>query len=571
LGNNALDERVLGIDPHRLHAGLYADFISGKIDSLGARGASFGDPAGWKAHAEEKLSECRATPEMWREIEELNRRLGAAAPAARNVEALAGGGAVAIVGGQQPGLLGGQLLVIYKAATAVAVAERFSEVTGIPCAPVFIVSSDDSDFDEIKRCTLFDGSLRRLSLEYPAEGYAPGQVVGGLSADTEKDLSRSLVGLVGGAPAPSEGGGRGTAVSAGGGSGGAGEAPAFVESVLRVAAGVANDHGDFVSGMLSALFSKHGLVLIDGRSQEMRRAGAGLFKSYLERRTELRDAAAAAGAEMTRRGYHAQIGETSLEQWLFQFEGGVRRKIGEGAVSEIERAAESAPETLSPNVALRPLWRDSVLPAVFCVCGPGEIAYSLQLETAYKLLGVRQPALLPRLGATLVPAEAVEVAGGWTEERLVALHVDFEGTLKAHYRGLVPHEALEALDRAKSGVARSLDDLGNSLAGLSEKWRSAAGSVRKSSDKGLDRLESDIVDAVKREAQKRNPRLKGLGEFLLPDGKLQERVLSSLAPFLEEGESFVEKAVDMARAHARACESADIRHYCYLLGRVSDA
>jgi uncharacterized protein YllA (UPF0747 family) len=570
LRDDALDEAVIGIDARRIHEGLYADFVSGRYGGLGGRGSTFGDLAEWKARAAEKLSKCRATRPMWREIEELNRRLGAAAPAVENVEALAAGRAVAVVGGQQPGLMGGPLLVIYKAATAIAMAERFREATGVACAPVFIVSSDDSDFDEIKRCTIFDRLLRRLSLEYPADDYTPGQVVGSLSADTEKGLAGSLAELVGGGSATGRTAGHGGSPARGNEAGGA-RPSEFIEGVLSSAAGAARDHGDFVAAILSALFSEHGLVLIDGRSPEMRRAGGELFKSYVDRREELRDAVSDAGEEMARRGYHAQIGDASLEWWLFLTDAGIRRKVGESALEEIKRAADSAPETLSPNVALRPIWRDSVLPAVYCVCGPGEVAYSLQLARAYDLLGVRQPGLLPRLGVTLLPVEAVEMAGGWTEEALVALHVDFEGTLRAHFRERAPREALEALERARSGVAGILDDLEGSLAGISQEWRSAAESVKRSAGKGLDKLENDIVDAVKREVQGRNPRLKGLGEFLLPDGRMQERVLSALAPFLDEGESFVERVIGMARTHVGALESGDVRHYCCRIGRTGDA
>lgn len=568
--DNAGNRKVLGIDPRDLHGRLYADFVAGELRDLGGRRALFGDPGVWEAHAARKLSECRATREMWREIEDYNRRLGAADRAVENVESLAGGATVAVTAGQQPGLLGGPLLVMYKAATAVAMAERFTERTGVRCAPVFIVSSDDSDFDEIRRCTLFDRALRRLSLEYPADAYKAGQMVGSLSAETEKELVGSLAKLVGGGEgAPdrespgAEGGVRAT--------GDPGRASAFVGEVLRAAAGAARDHGDFVAATLSALFSERGLVLIDGRSAEMRVAGAGLFGSYLERRAELRDLAEAAGDEMIRRGYHAQISGASLESWLFLTEGNVRRKIAGGAAEEIRSALESTPEALSPNVALRPLWRDSVLPAIFCVCGPGEVAYSLQIEGAYKVLGVTQPGLLPRLGVTLLPPEAVEVAGGWTEERLSSLHRDIDGTLKSHYRGLIPAETLAALERARSVVAGGLGDLAGSLEEVSKEWRKAAESLRRSCNRGLERLENDIVDTVKRDAQGRNPRLKGLGEFLLPDGKLQERVLSGLAPFLEEGESFTESVISVARAHVSSCGRGEIRHYCYLMERMSDA
>ena len=533
-------DEILPIAPPAFYTRLYTDFVCGKAEGHGDAHVLFMETGGWGPLARRKLSERKATAGLWSEIEGLNRRLGAAGGAVENVTSLAGGETVAVVGGQQPGLLGGPLLVLYKAATCVALAERFQEVTGIRCAPVFVVSSDDSDLEEIKRCTLYDGSLRRLALGFPEEAYVAGQVVGSLSAEAEKELARSLQASVGGAR---------------GGD--------FVEGMLRAAAEVAADHGEFVAATLCGLFSDRGLVVVDGRSAEMRRAGAPAFKSYLKMRTELRDAVRSAGEEMTGRGHHAQISGQGLDWWLFMNDGNVRKKLGEESVMGVERAIDESPEKLSPNVALRPIWRDSVLPAVFCVCGPSEVAYSLQLRQAYKMLGVTPPGLFPRLSVTLIPGEGEDVAGGWMEAGLSSLLNDFDGAVRSHYRSLAPPGAVSALEKAKAAVAGGMKELAGSLAGVSAELGKAAESVLRASGKGLDRLENDIVDGVKRDAEARNPRLKGLGDFILPDGKLQERTASMLVPFLEEGGTFMETLTSMARSHVHGCESGKVRHYCY--------
>jgi hypothetical protein len=71
-----------------------------------------------------------------------------------------------------------------------------------------------------------------------------------------------------------------------------------------------------------------------------------------------------------------------------------------------------------------------------------------------------------------------------------------------------------------------------------------------------------MVDNMKRDGQKENPRLKGLGEFLLPEGKLQERTLAFLFPLLEEDLSFVKDIVALARTHVEESVSGRVRHYC---------
>lgn len=535
-----MKSRTLAVDIPQYYPRLYMDFVCGKVSGLDPAHESFSVPGAWPALAEQALSGCRATPGFWGELKDYNSHLGASTKVIENIRELAGGGCAAVIGGQQPGLLGGALLVLYKAATIVAAAEHFREVTGIPCAPIYIVSGDDSDFVEAKKCTLYNSSLKRLSIEYSGEGYRTGQMVGTLSAQEEKDLAGSLLDSVADMPGTK-----------------------FVEGLIESSGDSAQDHGELVGAMLSGLFSNEGLIILEGRSEEMRRAGRELFESYLSRREELAVAVRAKGKELESRGYHAQLSGPGLDWWLFMVEEDLRKKSGGGGIDGLRRAAAESPGSLTPNVALRPLWRDSTLPTVFSVLGAGEVAYTLQLSEAYRMLGVPARGIFPRLSVTLMPDETIEIAGGWKEDSHAALLSDYEGVSRSHYRRLMPDAAVKALDGARSAVGGSMGELERALSGMSEKWGKAARSVGHANEKGLSRLESEMLDALKRDAEKANPRLKGLGDFLLPDGKLQERTVSILMPLLWEGASFVEDVMALAREHVKACTLGNVRHYCY--------
>jgi bacillithiol biosynthesis cysteine-adding enzyme BshC len=534
--------KILAIDPPDSYTRLYTDFTSGRISGLDAVDGAFSETPAWKRLAKRASSERGGSPEFWLALGEFNARLGASDKAQKNAEALGRGGCLAVVGGQQPGLLGGALLVLYKAATIVALAEKVNELTGEGCAPVFIVSGDDSDFAEVSRCTLFDGSLRRLTVEFSQEGHRPGQMVGTLPAAEEKKIGASLLASAGG-PA-----GR-----------------PFVEDLIFGAADVAADHGEFVAALLSRLFSEHGLVVLEGRSAEMRVSGRELFRSYLSRREELAAAVRAKGVDLESRGYHAQLSGPGLDWWLFLIEDGVRKKSGEGGSAALESGLANRPECISPNVALRPLWRDSTFPAVLDVLGPSEVAYTIQLREAYKMLRVSPRGMFPRLSMTLVPEEGVAVAGGWGAGELTGLVHGFESAIASHYRGLVPADAAQALKTSRGALQKHLAELQRSLGGISEEWGTAAQSVAHAGEKGLSKLENEIMESLKRDAEKANPRLKGLGDFLFPAGKLQERAVSALYPLLERGRPFIDDVLEVARAHVNECTEGRVRHYCYRL------
>src|SRR5467141_4898311 len=98
--------------------------------------------------------------------------LGAGAETLSNLDRLEKG-AVAVVSGQQVGLFSGPAYAIYKALTAVQIAEELTR-DGIPAVPVFWMATEDHDLDEVRHTTWLDqGKLVRFELPAPAETRRP--------------------------------------------------------------------------------------------------------------------------------------------------------------------------------------------------------------------------------------------------------------------------------------------------------------------------------------------------------------------------------------------------------------
>src|SRR6266404_5579046 len=107
-------------------------------------------------------------------LREQNTAFGAGAATANNLEKLERG-AVAVVSGQQVGLFSGPAYAVYKAVTAIRLAEELSKA-GIPAVPIFWMATEDHDLDEVRHVTWFDsGKLTRFEL--PGDGVRP---VGGV-------------------------------------------------------------------------------------------------------------------------------------------------------------------------------------------------------------------------------------------------------------------------------------------------------------------------------------------------------------------------------------------------------
>ena len=112
--------------------------------------------------------------EVVRILREQNAAFGASAATTGNLEKIERG-AVAVVSGQQVGLFGGPAYAIYKALTAIRLAEELSEA-GVPAVPIFWMATEDHDLDEVRHVTWFDsGKLVKFELP-PSE--VPGRPVG---------------------------------------------------------------------------------------------------------------------------------------------------------------------------------------------------------------------------------------------------------------------------------------------------------------------------------------------------------------------------------------------------------
>lgn len=401
-------------------------------------------------------------------------------PGAGNWSALLRSGARCVVTGQQPGAAGGPALVLYKIATAVVLAGRLSQSGGVPVVPVFWNATDDEDFEEIARSGWLDAAGRLLFLELE-RGVQPGWV-GDLPAAGDTRAAEAVLGT---------------------GHGG-------MSWPARAA-----DHGAWVAEFVTGIFPE--LAVVDARCAALRTHAAPLFERYL------RDPAAAQAnieaqiAALVAAGFDRTLAPGSLRSGLFLTPERRREKPG-ADLEPLWTALRTAPQTLSPNVLLRALVQDFLLPSVAHVVGPGEIGYLIELRSLRAAWDIPEPALVPRLSATLVPAaqwDAVQRAG-----------VD-------PYRGLLaPGPALEA-----AGAARTAAHAAAAAAEF-EPWpaRLAAWGIAPAAQgKVLKRLRAVQEEiAVVLGEQGRDallaewPALRAFDTTIRPRGRAQERVLGAL-------------------------------------------
>jgi bacillithiol biosynthesis cysteine-adding enzyme BshC len=188
---------------------------------------------------------------------------------------------------------------------------------------------------------------------------------------------------------------------------------AGILEALHASYGAAETFGSGFGKLFARVLAGRGMILLDPLDARLHRLAVGVYRRAVEDTPQIAEDLLARNKVLERAGFHAQVKVTAQTTLLFRNIGGrrepLRRRNGgfmaDGkafASKEIADAVEKSPEEFSPNVLLRPVVQDTLLPTVAYVGGPAEVAYFAQAEVVYRRLLGRMPAILPRASLTLV-------------------------------------------------------------------------------------------------------------------------------------------------------------------------
>jgi bacillithiol biosynthesis cysteine-adding enzyme BshC len=446
---------------------------------------------------------------------EQNRRFGASELAIEHIELLRRPDSVAVVTGQQAGLFGGPLFTVHKALSAILLASRLRE-RGIQAVPVFWVASEDHDFEEVNHVTVPGraGSLETIRTE-PC-GHEADRPVGSVSLCAE--ISRTVDAFMAALPDT-----------------------VFAERIRRdlmTAYAPGSGFAEAFARLLARLFADYGVVLLDPLAPAFKELASPTYARAVERAPEIAAALVARSGELVEAGYHAQVFTSPDMMSLFVMENGHRRamvqrdgrfelKSGERSYdrAELLALAEDCPECLSPNVTLRPVVQDTILPTVAYVGGPAEVAYFAQIQPVYDIVGRPMPVIVPRTGATLVDRASAKTL----EKYEICLEDLFEGhevvLRKVVERSLdAPTAAL--FGEIETRLEEDLERLRHQLETADPSLAVALRGAQRKMLYQLNKLRTRFVRSSAEHDEQLRRRLAQAEALLYPEKGLQERTLN---------------------------------------------
>ena len=407
-----------------------------------------------------------------------------------NVDALAEDSTYTITTGHQLTIFSGPLFFIYKLVTTINACRQLSEAhPDYRFVPVYWMASEDHDFAEINHFHLFG---QRYAWDTKQQG-----AVGRFNLEGMDEVLSALP-----------------------------EAVPLFEKAYR-------EHDTLAAATryyVNELFGEQGLVVLDADDAPLKRhflpvmqddafnhSGQQLVEKASQRLDEL--------------GYRTQVHPRAINLFYLtdqQRERLVREEDGFAvnnteqrfSEEELRQAMETHPERFSPNVVLRPLYQETILPNLGYVGGPGELAYWLQLKPTFNHYQVPFPILLPRN---------------------FALVVSKSNAKKLQKVGLEPSELFQDTDTlVKSFVAQNADaslSLGEQKAALAEVYQQIEekvlavdgslkgfiGAESSKAFKSVDAIEKRLKKAEEQKQETAVGQLESLKEKLFPDGGLQER------------------------------------------------
>ncbi|HKW13167.1 MAG TPA: bacillithiol biosynthesis BshC [Candidatus Krumholzibacteria bacterium] len=510
---------------------LYRDFIARPGSAVQKRLPVFTARDAWTAAVKRPA---RVDGALVDAVRGYNQTLGVDAPVLARLDGLADGSVRAVVTGQQPGVLGGPLLSLYKAATAIALARHVEKSHGQPCVAVFWLGADDDDFAEVRELSVLGTDHTRLDIAIDGSAYRPGLRVGDMNAASVRAVWNAVQ-----ASLP------------------AGRA----HDHLAASVAAAGDFADSAARVLVAA-TRGQMLIVDARTPQLRLAARDLLLAFFDRENELRALLEADSRALEADGYHTQV-QWGADAGLFVVENGIRLRVPPEKRAEVRAQIERDITRVSPGVIARNALQDAVLAPVAVVLGPAEIAYRAQMTGIYRALGVSMPVVAPRLSATYLPPAVRDMiaALGLDASEIVADPAALAARASASGGNDGMNAAAAAFEAAFAKETAAFFSVSGGR--LDDRARHK---LEKRMDEISGRLAQALASAIEQDTsgpRSRWPFLPRMADMFRKDAAPQERFLSMVMPMLDHGDD-AWRAIDaMAAEWAVAALDGRVWHTVY--------
>tara|TARA_Y100000385_G_C13103940_1_gene646255 strand:+ start:3014 stop:4618 length:1605 start_codon:yes stop_codon:yes gene_type:complete len=446
--------------------------------------------------------------------------LGPSAQTTKTIESLLSPNTFTITTGHQLNLMGGPLYFLYKIISTINLAKQLKKnQPEYNFVPVFWMATEDHDFEEINH---FNFKNKRFQWTKNSSG-----AVGELSTSDLTEFVTIFTNALGNTIHANR-----------------------LKELMQNAYLKHSNLAASTRSLVHALFAEEGLLVIDGNDQDLKRLFIPLITSELTTQNAYRFI-----SETTQKlkvvdaAYKVQVNPREINLFYIRTNFRERIVLKEGVYSvlnsdftwtleEVLSELESNPERFSPNVIMRPIYQETILPNLCYVGGGGELSYWLQLKSYFESENVVYPILLHRNSVLLVSEKQqqkldklkVSIADLFqNKQQLISVQIKNTSKLSIDFSN--QKEFLKQQFTAIYELAHQTD----------KSFIGAVAAQEKKQTKGLDALEKRLLKAEKKAHKNYIKRLETIYLELFPNNNLQERYSNFSQFYLGHGDDFIER------------------------------
>lgn len=437
-----------------------------------------------------------------------------------NVELLADKKTFTITTGHQLNIFTGPLYFIYKIVTAINLAtdlkQQFPDYNFVP---VYWMATEDHDFEEINHVKVED---KMITWNKEAAG-ATGRLD---TADIAEALA-AYKGYLG-----------------------------ISENGIKFSKTV--DHAytknkklsDATRELVDALFGKYGLVCVDADDHNLKSQFAEIIYKDITEENSFKHISKT-NAKLETLGYKAQVNPREIN--FFYMIDGLRERIIEEkghykvmnssidfTKDALQKEINAYPERFSPNVVMRPVYQEVILPNIAYIGGGAEVTYWLQLKANFDHYKIDFPVLILRNSAMLIDKRS--------EARMEVLGIShrnlFNESEALKNEWVKSHVNLQfSLDNEERSIRAVFDQIKLNAYKIDKSLSQSADAAKTKALKLISTLEKKMLRAEKRKHVTSFAQIDNLKGKLFPSGVLQERVLNIAPMIVLYGDDFIDSLI----------------------------
>lgn len=434
---------------------------------------------------------------------------------AQNITLLKDDNTFTIVTGHQVCLFTGPLYLVYKLIDVITLTKTLKkQFPQYNFVPVYWMHTEDADIEEINHTYLFN---KKLLWADAGTGAA-----GSLATQTLQPVIDELQTLLGNGQ--------------------------FAEELINLVKESYLNHtnlADATRHFVNALLGKYGLVILDPNHAELKQAFTAILADELQN-SHAHTLVNATNNSLEQQGYTAQVNPREIN--LFYINNGQRYRLvkadtgfatvnGEFTFSadDISTLLKEKPEAFSPNVVLRPLYQEVILPNICYVGGGGELSYWLQYKQFFNHYGYELPVLALRSSYMVVDeGQQQRIAKfGFT---VADMFEGAEALVKRYVQTTAGDDVNLIAERSEA--ATFFTNLANKAKAIDASLGGSIDAENKKLENFLNGLEAKLLKALKAKDEATVNQIRKLKESLFPNDSLQERSVNFMQFYVKHGPTF---------------------------------